>query len=436
MEQPLHVAILGNGITGASAALELRRHQPDWRISMISGESTYPYSRPALMYIWMGHMTYQDTKPWENEVWEQQRIARIRDWVIGLDAEAKTLELQKGGKLAFDKLLLATGSKPNRFGWKGQDLDGVQSLYSLMDLRRLEENTVNCKRAVIVGGGLIGIELGEMLHSRGIHVTFLVRESSYWNVVLPKQESAMVNRLIEEAGFELLLDSELDEILPDANGHATAIRTKDGKHIDCQLVCLTAGVSPNLELVRESSLETGRGVLVNAKLETSADGIYAAGDCAEFRADSKGPTGLEQVWYTGKAQAKIVAANLAGGNTSYSPGTWYNSAKFLDLEYQTYGRVNRRVEGESAAYWERADGLAAVRLVLLNGRVIGINVMGTRFRHEVCARWIEAEAPLEQVLEQLSEAYFDPEFYTTHESEMVVALRADAASAAATEVSA
>lgn len=432
MEQPLHVAILGNGITGATAALELRRRQPDWRISMISGESTYPYSRPALMYIWMGHMTYQDTKPWENEVWERQRIARIRDWVIGLDAEGKRLELQKGGKLPFDKLLLATGSKPNRFGWKGQDLDGVQSLYSLMDLRRLEENTVNCKRAVIVGGGLIGIELGEMLHSRGIHVTFLVRESSYWNVVLPKEESAMVNRLIEEAGFELLLSSELDEILPDANGRVKAIRTKDGKHINCQLVGLTAGVSPNLELVRESSLEIGRGVLVNAKLETSAGGIYAAGDCAEFRAESKGPTGLEQVWYTGKAQAKVVAANLAGENASYSPATWFNSAKFLDLEYQTYGRVNRRVAGENAAYWERADGLAAVRLVLLNGRVIGINVMGTRFRHEVCARWIDAEAPLELVLEQLSEAYFDPEFFSTHESEMVSVLRA----AAAAEVSA
>lgn len=423
----MHVAILGNGITGATAALELRRRQPDWRISMISGESTYPYSRPALMYIWMGHMTYQDTKPWENEVWEQQRIARIRDWVIGLDVGAKTLELQRGGQLPFDKLLLATGSKPNRFGWKGQDLQGVQSLYSLMDLRRLEENTVNCERAVIVGGGLIGIELAEMLHSRGIHVTFLVRESSYWNTVLPQEESAMVNRLIEEAGFDLLLASELDEILPDANGRVKSIRTKDGQRIDCQLVALTAGVSPNLELVRESSLQLGRGVLVNAKLESSAEDIYAAGDCAEFRAEGKGPRGIEQVWYTGKAQAKIVAANMAGESVSYSPATWFNSAKFLDLEYQTYGRVNRHVEGESSAYWERSDGLAAVRLVLLNGSVIGVNVMGTRFRHEVCARWIDAEAPLEQVLEQLSEAYFDPEFFTTHATEMVGALRADAA---------
>lgn len=423
----MHVAILGNGITGATAALELRKRQPDWRISLISGESSYPYSRPALMYIWMGHMTYQDTKPWEDHVWDDERIARVRDWVTGIDTDAKTLQLHRGGPLAFDRLLLATGSKPNKFGWPGQDLDGVQGLYSLMDLRQLYDSAENCRHAVIVGGGLIGIELAEMLHSRQMHVTLLVRESSYWNSVLPPEESAMVTRAIRDSGIDLRLESELGEIVDDGNGRACAVITKDGTRIDCGIVGLTAGVSPNLDVVKDSGVETGRGILVDRKLRTNVEGIYAAGDCAEFRPPEGETRGqLEQVWYTGKAQAKIAAANIAGAEQTYASATWFNSAKFLDLEYQTYGAVNRRIEGEGNLYWEHENGQIAVRLVHKAGRVIGINVMGTRFRHRVCEAWIEDGAKIDEVLDHLDDALFDPEFYEKYGKRAAAALRSQA----------
>ena len=117
--------------------------------------------------------------------------------------------------VAFDKLLIATGSKSNKFGWPGQDLKGVQGLYSLMDLRLLYENVKGARSAVIVGGGLIGIEFAEMLHSRNIHVTFLVREQSYWTNVLPMEESRMINRVITEQGIDLKLTTELKEIVGD-----------------------------------------------------------------------------------------------------------------------------------------------------------------------------------------------------------------------------
>jgi NADPH-dependent 2,4-dienoyl-CoA reductase/sulfur reductase-like enzyme len=412
----VHVVIIGNGITGATTALELRQLDADCRITMISGESQYHFSRPALMYIFMGHMSYQDTKPHADHTWADNRIDLLRDWVTDIDTAGKLLSLHKGGSLAYDKLLIATGARSNKFGWPGQDLQGVQGLYDLPDLQRLHENVAATRHAVIVGGGLIGIELAEMLHSCGVPVTFLVRETSYWNNVLPEEESAMVSRLIREAGFELKLETGLKEIEDDGNGRAAAVITDKDQRIECQLVGLTAGVSPNIELVKDTAIDTGRGILVDWSLRTNTPDVFAAGDCAEIVTEGDGRNVLQQVWYTGKMQARIAARSLAGMEARYDPGIWYNSAKFLDLEYHTYGQVNLCVPDEQNLYWEHPNGLHSIRIVYLADRVIGINTMGVRFRHRVCEAWIAEQRRLEYVLEHLAEANFDPEFFRRFEA--------------------
>lgn len=420
----MHVAIIGNGITGITAAQRIRKQRPDWKITVISGESKYHYSRPALMYIYMGHMRYKDTKPYPDEHWERQRIDLVRDWVTGIDVEDKALTLQNTGELAYDKLLIATGSKSNKFGWPGQDLVGVQGLWSLMDLKQLYESSSSCQRAVIVGGGLIGIELAEMLHSRGIHVTFLVREESYWNNVLPPEESAMVTREIEKAGFDLRLGVSMTEIEDDGNGRACAVHTDAGDRIECQIVGLTAGVSPNIDLVQDHpKIQTGRGILVDWSLSTKTPDVYAAGDCAELVTEGDDRNVIQQVWYSGKMQGEVVGDVIAGLDRTYDRGTWYNSAKFLDLEYQTYGRVNMRIPDEKNLYWEHPNGRQAIRLVYTDQRIEGINVMGTRYRHEVCEAWLEEGRSVDYVLEHLSDANFDPEFFQLCEARAAEAMR-------------
>ena len=164
----LKVVVVGNGITGVTAARRLRTLQPDWHITLVSGESTYHYSRPALMYIFMGHMSYDATKPFEDDFWRDQRLELLRDWVTEIDIDNKQLLFHDKDPLLYDRLLIATGAKSNKFGWPGQDLEGVQGLYNLKDLRKLYKNVEQVEHAVIVGGGLIGIELAEMLKSRHI----------------------------------------------------------------------------------------------------------------------------------------------------------------------------------------------------------------------------------------------------------------------------
>ncbi len=427
-DHPLHAVIIGNGVAGFTAALRLRRERPEWRITMISGESTYPFSRPALMYVFLGHMRYQETKPYEDRVWRDERIELVRDWVTRIDVAGQSLDLAQHGSIAYDRLLLALGSKPNKFGWPGQDLEGVQGFYSLADLKRIYDTVPRTRRAVIVGGGLIGIELAEMLHSRGIPVTFLVRERSYWDNVLPKGESEMVSRLVRAAGFDLRLESQLKEVIGDHNGRAVAVVTTAGERIDCEFVGLTAGVSPHVELAKHSGIPVARGILVDRTLRTRVPDVWAAGDCAEILGDVGERPLVQQVWYTGKMQGDVAACGMAGAPRNYDPGIWYNSAKFLDVEYQVYGRVNLNVPGEHNAYWERSDGLASLRIVYTDSGVIGFTAMGLRLRHEVCERWIREQAPLARVLDHLSDANFDPEFFARHEHEIVLAFEAHLAS--------
>lgn len=418
----MHIAILGNGITGATAALRLRELQPDWKITMISGESTYHYSRPALMYIYMGHMRYQETKPFEDKLWEEQRIDLLRAWVTQIDTDGHRLELQGGGSLEYDRLLVATGAVSNKFGWPGQDLRGVQGFYSLMDLKKLYESSEGARRGVIVGGGLIGIELGEMLHSRGIDVTFLVRESSYWNNVLPSEESAMVNELIRAAGMELLLETELAEIVDDGAGRASAVVAKggarDGERIDCQIVGLTAGVSPNKAIAEASGLPCGRGILVDWSLRSSATDVWAAGDCAELLNPGDERNTIQQVWYTGRSQGKLAAESITGAEVRYDPGIWFNSAKFLDMEYQTYGQVGFRLEGERSLVWQDEQKSRLLRIVHIDGKVVGFNAMGMRWRHRICETWLRDGRDVDFVLAHLDQAGFDPEFYRRFEPEI------------------
>ncbi|MBS1517767.1 MAG: NAD(P)/FAD-dependent oxidoreductase [Bacteroidetes bacterium] len=412
-----NIVIIGNGITGITAARHIRKRSGS-NIFVISSESKYFYSRTALMYVYMGHEKFENIKPYEDHFWEKNRIELLFEHVTGINTEKKQVNLASGNTLNYDKLIIATGSRSNKFGWKGQDLHGVQGLYSLQDLDLLEKNTRNIGRAVIVGGGLIGIELAEMLRSRNIEVTMLVREKSYWDNILPAEESEMINRHIRDHHIDLRLSSELDEIRGDSSSRVRSIIMKTGEEIECQLVGLTVGVRPNIEVALNSGIETNRGILVNEFLESSVKDVYAAGDCAEFRTAFPNRKNIEQVWYTGRKHAEAIAQTVCGNRTAYEPGIWFNSAKFLDIEYQVYGLINMNIQEEKNLYWENKEGNKAVRIVYTDECVQGFNLMGIRYRHEVCEKWIREKYSIEKVIENLGEANFDPEFFTQYEKEL------------------
>ncbi len=418
-----HIVIIGNGIAGITTARHIRK-QSNKRITIVSAESEYFYSRTALMYVYMGHMPFAQTQPYENDFWAKNKFDLKHTLVTGIDTDAKQIVLKGGEKMAYDKLVLATGSVSNTYDWPGQDLNGVLGMVNKQDLEKLQELTPGTTHAVIVGGGLIGIEMAEMLHARGIHVTMLVREKSFWNNVLPYGESQIINNHIREHNIELLLGEELQQIVADANGRAKVVITKSGKEIPCQVVGLTAGVSPNLQLVKSTQIETDKGILVNRFLETNVPDVYAIGDCAQQREPIGNRKPVEAVWYTGRMMGEALAETLCGKRTPYAPGNWFNSAKFLDVEYQTYGWVwSKPKEGETHFHWKHPNAHKCITIAYdtSSRKFLGINTLGIRLRHTFFDDALNNSLSVDAVVNSLAAANFDPEFYRRHEAEIQAA---------------
>ncbi len=433
-----HIVIIGNGIAGITAARELRKGSDD-QITVISSETDHHFSRTALMYIYMGHMTYAHTKPYEDWFWTKNRIELLRAHVTTIDFGKKSLTASPvdgpDTTLTYDVLVLALGSSPNRPGVLKTPLRGVQGLYGMPDLEQMEALTnadlsgTMVDRAVVIGGGLIGIELCEMLLSRNLPVSFLVREDSFWRSVLPVEESAMITRHIREHHVDLQLETEVVAIHDDGTGRVGGVTTKAGNRIDCQFVGVSVGVSANIGWLRDTALETDRGILVDPFLATSVPDVYAIGDCVQHRSPPPGRKPTEQIWYTGRIMGETLAKTLLGQKTPYQPGVFFNSAKFFDIEYQTYGDIPANLPDDGTLqtlYWEHPAGEKAIRInyTTADGAVTGVNAFGIRQRQDVWARWITEKRPIQYVLEHLAHANFDPEFFRQHEADVLAVYNA------------
>ncbi|MBT8269279.1 MAG: FAD-dependent oxidoreductase, partial [Bacteroidia bacterium] len=211
----------------------------------------------------------------------------------------------------------------------------------------------------------------------------------------------------------------------DENGKARAVVIAEtGEEIGCDFVGLTAGVSPNIDFIKNSEIETNRGVVVNRYLETNINGIYAIGDCAEQREAIGERRTVETVWYTGRMMGETVAQTICGNRLKYNPGHWFNSAKFFDIEYQTYGWVFARPrENEAHFHWKHEDDTKCITVCYDKNsmKFLGINTFGIRMRHEVLDRWLTEGRDADFVMSNLSAANFDPEFYSRFEGDILKA---------------
>jgi len=368
----------------------------------------------------MGHMQWKDLMPYPKEFWKKNRIQLLKARVISIDFKNQYLATKEGQNLNYDILIIATGSIPNKPTLPGQNLPGLGCLYHQWDLEKLEQYSKNIKQAVITGGGLIGIEMVEMLHSRQIHTTMLVREKEYWSNVLPLEEAQMISTHIRRHGIDLKLQTQLKEIK--GSEKVTAVVTDQNEEIPCQWLGLTIGVRPNVDIFKNTELEIDRGILVDAFLKTNVPNVFAIGDCAQQRQAKPGRKDIEAVWYAGRIMGKTVASVICGDNIEYDPGIWFNSAKFFDIEYQVYGEISSTsLEYVESIFWRHPKSEKSIRINFdrISKRVLGFNLMGIRFRQEVCERWINQKTEIQQVLQNIRLAFFDPEFFEDSSNDFI-----------------
>lgn len=412
----MHYVILGNGIAGMEAAITLRNRDSTARITLVSAEHDHFFSRTALMYILCGQLRVEDTEPYGRDLYRRMRFERVGGRVTGLEPSVKTLIFEDGGRLGYDRLLLAVGSRGRPAPWPGSGPD-VHYFVTLSDLQRLDAEAQAGTSVVVIGGGLIGVEVAEVLHLRGCKVHFLIREPWYFPVALDPREAEVVASHIRKHGVEVRTRTIVAELLRDAAGKLRGVQTGDGEEIAATVVIAAIGVTPATDFLRGSGLEmdAAGGIEVDAGLRTNLPEVWAAGDCATVTwvDGSRRP---EQLWYTGRDQGRVAAASMLGDTTEYRRLHWYNSAKFFDLEYTTAGYLPPPLNqptlpaGTRSWYQENPATSTTQRILLKDQRVVGFNCLGSRWDHSVFLRWIAERRSLEWVLAHMNEARFDEEF--------------------------
>ncbi len=409
----MRYAIVGNGVAGINAANTLRHRDESASISLVSSERDHFFSRTALMYVACGQLSEACVEPYERDYYEKMGFTRVRERASGIDAANHQLIFDSGNRLEYDRLLLACGSVAVAPPWPGSDIGGVGHFVTWDDLTWLRREMTQAKRAVVVGGGLIGIEVCEVLIQAGIETHFLIREKKFWPIALSAAESDVVVPHMKHHGCHVHLGTEMAEAVA-TNGRLSSVRLSDGSQLDCDLLVVAIGVRPQTDWLRETgiALDDRGGIIVDDQLKTNLRDVYAAGDCSSV-VWFNGVQRPEQLWYTSRDQGVVAGHNMVGDAREYRRGTFYNSAKFFDIEYTTAGLVNFHVEGE-VDWWQHEPGTYyTTRITYLpaeNNRVIGFNGLGRRWDHSILVQWIEERRTLEWMLRHLGEANFDEEF--------------------------
>ena len=438
----MRVAIVGNGVAGIEAALAIRRKEPSWEVAIVSEESDHFFSRTALMYVLCGQLSPQQIEPYERDLYERMRFTRVRARATALDPSRKALVLAGRDPLPYDKLILACGSRPRPSPWglpRGaghfvtlQDLEWLEremhggpgrggrapnadahpdiagSPYARREALRDRRGTPP-QHPVVIGGGLIGIEVVETMLAAGMRPRFIFREDWFWPVSLDPEEARFIAERLQEHGVDVELCTNVIRFEVDPDGNIQGVLTDCGAH-RADLLVIAIGVEPNTQWLAGSgvSLDQEGGIVVGPDLSTSVPDVFAAGDCTSV-VWCIGCQRPEQLWYTARDQGRVAARAILGEQVSYDRGTWYNSAKLMDVEYTTVGLVNQ--PGDRNWSWEeRGRVRSRVRIVHDDAHtVLGMNLFGRRWDDAILRRWIEEKRALRWVVDHLPEASFDTE---------------------------
>jgi NADPH-dependent 2,4-dienoyl-CoA reductase/sulfur reductase-like enzyme len=426
----MHLVIVGNGVAGMEAALGARRLSPEATITLVSEETDHFFSRPALMYLLAGQLRLEDTEPLERDAYARHRFARVRGRASGLDVAHKRLLLEGAEALSYDRLLIASGSRPRPGPWPGSELRGVGAFVTMADLAWLEDELGlarsgaaplpgplpygareparrgGARRPVVVGGGLIGIEVVETLVALGHRPRFLVREEWFWPMALDAREARFIAEHLRAHGVDVHLGTTVERLVGD--GAVQAVETTAGR-FECDLVVIAIGVAPNTGWLGDALvLSEHGGIRVDAGLGASAPDVLAAGDCAAvpWRDGTHRP---EPLWYSARDQGRVAGRRLAGHEARYERGTLYNSAKLFDVELTTVGELGTSQTRHELFFLERGAVRSTLRLAFGERGLLGANLLGRRWDHAVFRRWIDEGKTDAFVLAHLSDAAFDTE---------------------------
>jgi len=368
----LNVVIVGNGVAGVTAARIIKEKNPETQVSIYTDESHHYYPRPRLYEVLSGEAKPREVYMFSEEWYEKKGInVQLNKKALSIDTERKELLLEDGSRVNYDKLLLANGGHSFVPPIKGVEKTGVFTLRSIRDALSIKEFTKKTKKVIVIGGGLLGLEIASSLKKLGQQVEVV----EMFPRLLPRQldpdGATILKNRIASRGIDIVLGVKTVEIL--GRETVSGILLDSEEELSGDLVLISAGMRSNTELALEAGIKVNKGVVIDGHLRTSADDVYAVGDVAEFEGIVYGiiPAALEQ--------ASIAAANILGMEHNVYTGTVpSNTLKIVDVELTSMGLVNpEEPKYEEVKKTDKKKGVYK-KLVLDKGKIVGAILLGDK----------------------------------------------------------
>ncbi|MFH0788784.1 MAG: FAD-dependent oxidoreductase [Pseudomonadota bacterium] len=365
----MNYIIIGNGVAGTTAATAIRKEDPAGEITIFSDEAYPFYSRIRLMEYLAGEVDIQKLQIHSDNWYESQRIKLVLNTKIGdIDKNRKEVVAQSGERQTYDKLLLAAGSTSFVPPIKGAEKKGVFTLRSIKDAQAIKTFAAGKTRVLLIGGGLLGLEVGNSLRKTGL----LVSVAEFFPRLLPRQTdpacAALLQARLEQMGLTFYLGVASKEILGD--DQTNGLLLEDGRRIETDLIIISAGVRPSLELGQKLGLKMGKAIPVSDQMETEIPDIYAAGDGIEHKGLVYG------IWPASEKQGEVAGLNMAGKKTAYTGTTFSNQLKVAGIDLLAAGDIDP--DGKLEAFIDQNQETGTYRkLVLKEDRLVGCLLFGT-----------------------------------------------------------
>ncbi|MFN7959579.1 MAG: FAD-dependent oxidoreductase [Holophagaceae bacterium] len=365
--------IIGSGPAGVVAAETLRKADPAAEITLLCGEAGPPYSRMAIPYLLRGDIAEAGTHLRKDaDHYARLRIQLVQASAKGVDTVARTVDVG-GRSLPYDRLLIATGSRPSRERIPGIDLPGVQACWTLDDARSILDQARPGTRIVQMGAGFVGCIIMEGLLSRGVDLTILVRSGYMVRRMMNPTASGLLRRWCEAKGVTILTHTQPTGL--SMEGSALQVTLADGRVLPADIYLSAVGVDPNLDFLEGSGIALGQGVLVDANLQSSVPGVYAAGDVAEATDRLTGRRQLNAIQPNAVDQGRIAALNMAGRAARFKGSFVFNVLTTLGLVSSSFGEWQGVPGGESAEVLDEAR-YRYLNLQFGGDRLVGANTVG------------------------------------------------------------
>ena len=371
-----HVVVVGSSAAGIAACEAAREHAPDCSITLATADASPQYSRPLLPYVLSGRIGPQDID-WRTAGYLENELGvRVRRGVraIHLNQAARSVALDDGTEVAFDRLILATGGRATLLSIPGGGLAGVCSLRNAEDLETIDGLASAGRCAVVLGGGNVGLQACEALLARGLGVTVVVKSPHLLSQMVDAEAGGRVAELFARHGANIRTGRDAAEIA--GNGLVASVRLDDGECLPADLVLMAKGITPNVEWLRDSGLRMGRGIVIDCCGRTSLEGIFAAGDCAELIDPLTGRSSISGIWPVAYETGRAAGSTAVGVERACAGALRMNAARFFDVPIISIGEVcPERLEGAAARVLARSDSVYR-KLVLRRGRLAGALLYG------------------------------------------------------------